>query len=455
MIRKHRKFVGLAAAVTLVAMASACGDDDTDASSADGESAASEEPTAASAESATADSPSESTTPADGETEEATISYFTFSAAPDHLEDLDAIVSAFEAENPGIQVEVQTAAYDDYFTSLQTQVAGGSAPDTFELNYENFVTYARSGALLDLSPYLGDGGIDTGRYYPLALEGFTDGEVQYGLPATFSDVVLIYNKTLFDEAGLDYPSADWTWDDYTAAATALTDAEAGVYGGYQPVSFFEFYKSLAQAGGDFFDAEGQPAFNSEAGVAAANWLASKPGTVMPTLADIGGTPDFDTALFTSGKLAMWHNGIWQFNGLNESGVDYDIVVEPGNVERANAVFMNGAVASADTDHPDAAAKWIAFLTSSPTTVETRLASSWELPAVDDQGAFASYLEITPPANRQAVFDALDNIALPPVIERQTEMQDVVGRALEQIVSEGADPQEALDAAAEAVAALLG
>ena len=50
---------------------------------------------------------------------------------------------------------------------------------------------------------------------------------------------------------------------------------------------------------------------------------------MPTLADIGGTPDFDTALFTSGKLAMWHNGIWQFTGLNESGVDYDIVVEPG------------------------------------------------------------------------------------------------------------------------------
>ena len=41
--------------------------------------------------------------------------------------------------------------------------------------------------------------------------------------------------------------------------------------------------------------------------------------------------------------------------------------------------MNGAVASAGTDHPDEAAQWIAFLTGSPTTVETRLASSWELP----------------------------------------------------------------------------
>jgi multiple sugar transport system substrate-binding protein len=381
--------------------------------------------------------------------EEVTLSYFTFSAAPDHLEDLDAIVAAFEAENPTIQIEVQTAAFADYFTSLQTQIAGGSAPDTFELNYENFVTYARSGALLDLSPYLGDS-IDPERYYPLAFEGFTDEGTQYGLPATFSNVVLIYNRTLFDEAGLDYPTAEWTWEDYTAAAEALTDSEAGVFGGFQPVSFFEFYKALAQAGGEFFDAEGNAAFNSPEGVAAAEWLTSKPGTVMPTLAEIGGTPDFDTSLFTSGKLAMWHNGIWQFAGLNESGVDYDIVVEPGNVEQANAVFMNGAVVSAGTDHPDEAARWIAFLTGSPTTVETRLASSWELPAVADEGAFASYLEITPPDNRQAVFDALDHIALPPVIERQQEMQDAVTQALERIVSEGADVQETLDEAADTV-----
>jgi multiple sugar transport system substrate-binding protein len=385
--------------------------------------------------------------------EEVTLSYFTFSAAPDHLEDLDTIVAAFEAEHPNVQIEVQTAAFADYFTSLQTQIAGGSAPDTFELNYENFVTYARSGALLDLSPYVGDT-IDPARYYPLALEGFTDEGTQFGLPATFSTVVLIYNRTLFDAAGLDYPTSDWTWDDYTAAAEALTDADAGVYGGFQPVTFFEFYKSLAQAGGQFFDADGNAAFNSPEGVAAAEWLTSKPGTVMPTLADIGGTPDFDTGLFTSGKLAMWHNGIWQFTGLNESGVDYDIVVEPGDVQQANAVFMNGAVASAGTDHPDEAAQWIAFLTGSPETVETRLASSWELPAVADEAAFASYLEITPPDNREAVFEALDHIALPPVIERQQEMQDIVTQALERIVSDGVDVQEALDDAAAEVDGLL-
>ncbi|CAN5738742.1 hypothetical protein BH24ACT5_BH24ACT5_21920 [soil metagenome] len=60
-----------------------------------------------------------------------------------------------------------------------------------------------------------------------------------------------------------------------------------------------------------------------------------------------------------------------------------------------------------------------------------------------------------PANRQAVFDALDNIALPPVIERQQEMQDIVGQALERIVTDGVDPQVALDDAADEVNGLIG
>lgn len=382
--------------------------------------------------------------------ENVTITFFTFSAVPDHLEDLDTIIAAFEAENPNITIEVQSAAYADYFTSLQTQIAGGAAPDTFELNYESFVTYASSGALLDITEHVSD----PDRFYPLALEGFAADGVQYGLPTTFSDVVLIYNKDLFDAAGLDYPTADWTWEDEQAAAEALTDVDAGMYGDFQPVTFHEFYKSLAQAGGTFFDDDGAPAFNSAEGVAAAEWLTSKPGTTMPTLADIGGTPDYDSSLFISGQLAMWHNGIWQFTALNEAGINYDVVVEPGNVQPANAVFMNGVVASADTDHPAEAALWMDFLAGSSVTVDTRLASSWELPAVNDDEAFASYLEITPPENRQAVFDALDSIALPPVIERQAEMQDIVTAALERIVNDGVDAQTALDDAAAEVADLI-
>ena len=100
--------------------------------------------------------------------QETTIRYFTFSAAPDHLEDLDTIIAAFEAENPDINIEVATAPYADYFTLLQADVSGGDAPDVFELNYENFVTYADAGALLDLSGLVSE----EAPFYPAALEAF-------------------------------------------------------------------------------------------------------------------------------------------------------------------------------------------------------------------------------------------------------------------------------------------
>jgi multiple sugar transport system substrate-binding protein len=385
-----------------------------------------------------------------------TITYFTFSAAPDHLTDLQKIVDAFQQQNPGITVKVQTAAYDNYFTALQTQIAGNNAPDTFELNYENFVTYAKAGALLAVDGQAkADKDFSADRVYPQAYQAFHYKNKLYALPATFSDVVLIYNKKLFDAAGMSYPTAAWTWADEKAAAAKLTNKAAGVYGDFQPVTFFEFYKALAQAGGSFLSPDGTKAtFNDAKGVTAAQWLLDKPGTTMPTVAEVGGKANFDTALFTSGKLAMWHNGIWQFDALNKAGVDYDVAVEPGGTSKASAVFMNATAVSAKTSHAAAAWKWLRFLSTSDTTVATRLASSWELPAVNDKTAFAAYLQKNPPANRQAVFDSLNNIALPPVVAKQQQLQDIVTQALEKVASGQAGLQQALDDAVAKVSALL-
>jgi len=84
--------------------------------------------------------------------EPVTLTYFTFSAAPDHLEDLDEMIQIFEQAHPNINIKVETASWDDYFTKLQTLIAGGTAPDVFELNYENFVGFASKGVLLNLDP---------------------------------------------------------------------------------------------------------------------------------------------------------------------------------------------------------------------------------------------------------------------------------------------------------------
>lgn len=64
------------------------------------------------------------------------------------------MVKEFEKQNPDIKVNVQTIAFNDYFTKLQTQIAGGDAPDAFELNYETFMQYAEKGVLADLTSYI-------------------------------------------------------------------------------------------------------------------------------------------------------------------------------------------------------------------------------------------------------------------------------------------------------------
>lgn len=382
------------------------------------------------------------------------LTYFTFSAAPDHLKDLDAIVQAFQQKHPNITIEVQTASYDQYFTKLQTAIAGGTAPDTFELNYENFVSYSSAGSLLDLTPLAsGDTEFKRDIYYPRAYEVFQADGKQYGLPESFSDVLLFYNKDLFDAKGVAYPTADWTWKDELAAAQKLTDSSKKVWGDFQPIQFWEFYKVLAQNGGSFFNADKtQATFNDAKGVEAASWLIDKVGKVMPTDAQMGGQDD--TALFKAGKLAMWHNGIWQFTGLKDAPFQWDVQLEPGNVTKAHHFFANAVVASATTQHPEEAWQWLRFLTSSPEAVKVRLDSSWELPAVADQSQFASYLSQTPPANRKAVFDALANIVVPPVIEQQSQMTDIVSKALEKAKLGQATVKAALDEAATQVDALL-
>ncbi len=434
MITTMRTGRRVAAVLAAALLATACGSSD-DGSTADPSEAStdeSSEPTASG--------------------EDVTLTYFTFSAAPDHLEDLDTIVSAFEAENPNVTIDVQTASYDDYFTQLQTRVAGGDAPDTFELNYENFVTYAEAGTLLDLTAAAGDT-LDPSVFYPRAYEVFAQDGTQYGLPETFSNVVLFYNKELFDAAGLDYPTADWTWEDEQAAAEALTDADAGVWGTFQPVSFFEYFKVLAQNGGDFFTEDGSDvAFDTPEGVEAAEWLLNKVGTIMPTEADMGGQDD--ATMFKSGQLAMWHNGIWQFAGMADAPFEWDIVVEPGNTEDASHFFANAVVASSGTDHPAEATAWLQFMAASETAVQTRLASDWELPAVADTSLFDSWLEVTPPANRQAVFDSLDAVVVPPVIAEQARLQDAVDSALEQARLGQIDAATAIAQAAADIRELL-
>jgi multiple sugar transport system substrate-binding protein len=351
-----------------------------------------------------------------------TITYSNFISNGGNEKNLGKIVSAFEKKNPNIKVDVKTLPYDSYGTALQTDLAAGTAADVFDINGpSSYGPYQTSGVLAELD------GVDGAKYNKALLDSYaTDGK-QYALPTSFSDVVLYYNKDLFDAAGVKYPTSSWTWADEKAAAEKLTDKAAGVWGDHQPVTYNEYYKTLVQNGASFLSKDGKKTtFNTPAGIAAAKWLVDKSGTVMPTIADGQGTADFDTNLFKSGKLAMLHTGIWVFGTFAESPANWDIAVEPGNKTTASAVFSNGIGVSATSKHKAEAQKWAEFMSASDSMVDVRLASGWELPAIADSKKLDSYLGKGKPANRQAVFDAAKKIAPAPSIgDNQSAMQDAI------------------------------
>ncbi|MDZ4046305.1 MAG: extracellular solute-binding protein, partial [Rhodoglobus sp.] len=145
-----------------------------------------------------------------------TITYTNFISNDGNEDNLQTIVDAFEAENPDITVDVTTLPYGDYGTALQTDLAAGTVADVFDIEFANYASYQANGVLAPLDV------TNPEAYRPSLLEAYSTDGTSYALPSSFSTVVLFFNKDLFDAAGLDYPSSDWTWADEEAAAVALT-----------------------------------------------------------------------------------------------------------------------------------------------------------------------------------------------------------------------------------------
>ena len=169
------------------------------------------------------------------------------------------IVDAFQAMNPNITVKVTVADWDSYWPKLQTDLAGGNAPDVFLMDGPLYPDYQTRDQLLDLTPFIARDGFDTGQLVDLAVQDFTapDGHL-YGLPRDLNTIALFYNKAMFDAAGLPYPDATWDWAKLVEVATKLTkttDGKTSQWGFYTETTDMENYWSslVWQAGGDILE----------------------------------------------------------------------------------------------------------------------------------------------------------------------------------------------------------
>lgn len=145
---------------------------------------------------------------------------------------MEAICDAYTAKNPNVVIEVQVTSWNEYWTKLEAAAESNTMPDIFWMHTNQILYYTEFGKLADVTNLYDD--VDPNfyqeHYSDISIanaQGF-DGKM-YGVPKDKDNIVLVYNKEMFDAAGVSYPDWDWTWDDLTDASQKIYDA-TGKYG---------------------------------------------------------------------------------------------------------------------------------------------------------------------------------------------------------------------------------
>lgn len=253
--------------------------------------------------------------PSQGSAGEVDGSTITIATIAPLKEQFQVYADAYEKAFPDRKVEIQAATSDvtEYTQKLATQRLSGSLPDIF-FNVDFLAnTLADSGVTLDLAPALGDKkfGLDGDQF----LEQFVgqyrpsnEPDQVTALPVSADSTALVYNKTLFDEAGVtEYPQPDWTWDDYFRVATEIQEKSGGaIFGTVAPIGdgsqLINFGPVLTAYGVDLYDPESNTtSIGSPDALKAWESMLQFYGTASAPYAAAGDDPGYK---FEAGTVAM-------------------------------------------------------------------------------------------------------------------------------------------------------
>jgi multiple sugar transport system substrate-binding protein len=354
--------------------------------------------------------------------------------------------------HPGGAIEIQQ--------KLLTMIAGGEPPDVYWTH-----TYINPGlakrnvplALDDL--FAGDTSWSTEDYFPGSIADFQVGGNLYAMPRETTSSVMIYNKTLFDEAGVPLPTENWTWDEFVEAARTLTQGEGAdkVYGVANFNANAYTFVRVWQKGGDILNEDRtQFTMNEEPGVAAVQSIADliHADGVHISGAEMAGRPYAE--VFLTGKLGMFPQ-FSVFTAILPAEFEWDIAHMPHNADEARTTRMASAGHSiySGTQKVDAAWSWLRMV-ESKAAFEHLAATGLRIPAhIEVASSPATMSPDQPPASKQIILDALNYGRPEPVAGDWIGVHREITTALEAVYGvSAADPKTALDGIADLVNELI-
>lgn len=275
-------------------------------------------------------------------------------------------------EETGIKTKLTVVKWDEYWTMLEAGAQGGSLPDVFWMHSNESQRYMSNDMLLDLTDKIADSDLIDPANYPEDIWGlYTYDEKYYAVPKDVDTIALWYNKAMFEEAGLDYPTADWTWDDLTEAAKKLTKEDGSQYGlaVRNDNNQAGYYNMIYDNGGYIInDDKTKSGWDDPKTIEAMEVLEGwiKDGVMPPieTMSENG-----EDVLFQSGKVAMVLQGSWMVAAYRDNeytAENCDVVELPKNAatgRRASVYNGLGWAASANGKNTENAWKLIEYLGS--------------------------------------------------------------------------------------------
>ncbi|MDX3105556.1 ABC transporter substrate-binding protein [Nonomuraea angiospora] len=375
---------------------------------------------------------------------------------------IEELAAEYSKAHPDVKITpaVGSTNVDDMLQKVQAVLAGGKAPDIAYMYGTWMPNLARNPKVYDLAATVKAPGFGWDDFWPSERAvSEVNGKV-VGVPALVDNLAVIYNKKLFDAAGLPYPSKDWTWDDFRATAKKLTGG--GVYGTAYPVTGLEdtvwrFWPMIWQQGGSIVTPDGKKsAFNTpQAAQALDLWTAMAQQDKSVYLDQNG---EKFVPLFQSGKIGMIAAAPYALLDVIDHKISYGVQVLPGYNGNHETVAGpdNWVVFDNGSRRAKAAAEFLTWLTRPEQDARWSLGLG-NLPLRKATTALPAYQKFVKDFPGIDVFTAnLENAkqARPP-LPAYPEFSEKVGNAIAQSLVGGTPAQQSLTKAATEADAVLG
>lgn len=341
----------------------------------------------------------------------------------------EKLISSFEQKYPNVTVKYTSVPPGEYAQKMKTLIASGKAPDVFYVGSAEFYRFAEAGTLLNIQPYLDQTELfNPDNVWKQALDRYRyDGSAigagdLYGLPKDVGPWAFVYNKDLFEKAGVPLPSAkagEWTWDDMLEAAKKLTidengDGKAEQYG----VGAYSLESAVWANGGEFIDYKSgtvlvdQPEFYE-----AMQFVAD-----LNLKHHVSPNQEAEQAMnaytrFINGQLAMFAMGPWDQPSFWELPFGWDIAAWPASPNTGKSATWLGSMGfgvSAKSKNPQAAFDLAAFLSLDENGQRENYELGQAVPNLIDMANGEFIAMEKSPASRQVFLDIIQDYGRPDI-----------------------------------------